>query len=233
MGMESDDIDIALDDMFGEEFANMIREKQYENDVASGKIKPNDDKKSKGYGVIKGNSEKSKHLETAVIKVNGVFIDLVNLRNEEYAADSRVPVIKIGTPIEDAQRRDFNFNSIFYNINTQEIEDLTGCGLDDLQKGVVRTPLEPVQTFVDDPLRVLRSVRFANRFGFQITPEIYKAALLPEVREAFANKITYERITKEMDKIFEKRNCCIAVQQMYEYGILSLCIKPPQQIPEL
>ena len=102
MGMESDDIDIALDDMFGEEFANMIREKQYENDVASGKINSNDDKKSKGYGVIKGNSEKSKHLETAVIKVNGVFIDLVNLRNEEYAADSRVPVIKIGTPLEDA-----------------------------------------------------------------------------------------------------------------------------------
>ena len=101
LGKESDDIDIALDDMFGEEFAEMIRQKTFDDDIAQGKIDPNtikDDKKGKSYGVIKANSDQSKHLETAVIKVQGVSIDLVNLRSEEYGADSRVPVISIGTP---------------------------------------------------------------------------------------------------------------------------------------
>ena len=69
MGKESDDIDIALDDMYGEEFAEIIREQIYQDDLAVGKIDPNKEKKGKNYGVIKANSEKSKHLETAVIKV--------------------------------------------------------------------------------------------------------------------------------------------------------------------
>lgn len=95
MGLESDDIDIALDDMFGEEFAKLIS------------VQINKDKSETGkhvhYGVIKANSEKSKHLETATIKVNGVSIDLVNLRSESYSADSRVPdEVKFGTPTEDA-----------------------------------------------------------------------------------------------------------------------------------
>lgn len=127
---------------------------------------------SKGYGVIKGNSAKSKHLETAVIKVQGEFIDLVNLRSEEYGEDSRVPEIKIGTPEQDALRRDLTINSMFYNINTGQIEDLTNRGLEDLKNGIVRTPLEPLKTFVDDPLRVLRTIRFAQRFGFRIADEI-------------------------------------------------------------
>jgi tRNA nucleotidyltransferase (CCA-adding enzyme) len=144
MGKESDDIDIALDDMYGEEFAEMIRTKIYDQDVKSGKIDPSKEKMAKNYGVIKSNSEKSKHLETAVIKVQGVFIDLVNLRSEEYAADSRVPVIEIGTPEQDAMRRDLTFNSMFYNINTGLIEDLTGKGVIDLEQRICRTPLEPL-----------------------------------------------------------------------------------------
>ena len=67
--------------------------------------------------MIKANSDKSKHLETATIKVDGVFVDLVNLRSEKYTEDSRVPVIEIGTPEEDAYRRDLTINSLFYNIN--------------------------------------------------------------------------------------------------------------------
>lgn len=81
MGKESSDIDIALDDMFGEDFAEKLSDKLYQGS----------DKKK--FGVIKANSEKSKHLETATIKVHGVMIDLVNLRSEEYTDDSRVPTI--------------------------------------------------------------------------------------------------------------------------------------------
>jgi len=58
-------------------------------------------------------------------------------------------------------RRDLTINSLFYNINTNEIEDLTKLGIDDLKNGIIRTPLEPLKTFVDDPLRVLRTIRFA------------------------------------------------------------------------
>ena len=132
MGKESDDIDIAMDNMFGEEMAEIVRLKNFEQDVKDGKVKA-DAQKPKGYGVIKANCEKSKHLETAVCKVQGEWIDLVNLRSEEYGEDSRVPTIDIGTPEQDALRRDLTFNSLFYNINTGQVEDLTGRGIEDLK----------------------------------------------------------------------------------------------------
>ena len=156
MGKESHDIDIALNDMFGEQFAEIVRAKQKKNAEITG-----DKKEGKGYGVIKSNSDKSKHLETAVVKVNGIFIDLVNLRSEEYGEDSRFPEIKIGTPLEDALRRDLTINSMFYNINSKTIEDLTEQGISDLKNRVARTPLPPLKTFIDDPLRDLRVIRFA------------------------------------------------------------------------
>lgn len=92
LGKESDDIDIAIDNMYGEELAEIVRKKLNEEEHKE------DGGKSKGYGVIKANSAKSKHLETAVCKVYGEFIDFVNLRSEEYGEDSRVPKIEIGTP---------------------------------------------------------------------------------------------------------------------------------------
>lgn len=86
LGLESDDIDIALDDMYGEDFAKLIKEYS-----ASAQME------SSGIGVIKSNSEKSKHLETATIRVEGQWIDLVNLRSETYTDDSRVPQQEMGT----------------------------------------------------------------------------------------------------------------------------------------
>jgi len=88
MGIESDDIDIALDDMYGQEFAKLISEH----------LNKEDNIEKKRFGIIKANSEKSKHLETATIKIGDVSIDLVNLRSETYSLNSRVPTIEIGTP---------------------------------------------------------------------------------------------------------------------------------------
>ena len=110
--------------------------------MLSDKLYP--DAQKKKFGVIKSCSEKSKHLETATIRVHGVFIDLVNLRSEKYTEDSRVPVIEIGTPEEDAFRRDLTINSMFYNINEDKVEDYTKLGETDLKEGIVRTPLEPL-----------------------------------------------------------------------------------------
>ena len=125
--------------------------------------------KKVSFGVIKANSEKGKHLETAAIKVHDIFIDLVNLRSDDYTNTSKQ---QIGTPKEDAMRRDLTINSMFYNINTRKIEDFTEMGLQDMQAKVIRTPLKAVETFIDDPLRLIRSVRFAHRFDFTIHEDI-------------------------------------------------------------
>lgn len=134
--------------------------------------------------VVKANSDKSKHLETAMIRIFGQHIDLVNLRSETYTEESRVPIIEIGTPLQDAMRRDLTINALFFNINTEKIEDFTEKGLSDLRDGICRTPLEPLQTFLDDPLRTIRSIRFANRFEFKIDPKILDASKDPQVKES-------------------------------------------------
>lgn len=70
----------------------------------------------------------------------------------------------MGTPVEDAFRRDFTINALFYNINEDKVEDFTNKGLEDMQKKILRTPLCPIKTFIDDPLRILRGFRFAARY---------------------------------------------------------------------
>jgi len=148
------------------------------------------------------------------------MIDLVNLRSEQYTEDSRVPIIEIGTPTEDAYRRDLTINSLFYNINEETIEDLTGKGLADLRSGIIRTPLEPLQTFTDDPLRVLRTIRFANRFEFEIVPDIFVAAKDTSVRDCILNKLSYERLGIELDKMFEGNRPEVSVGQLHDFDIL-------------
>lgn len=183
------DIDIALDDMLGREFADHLNEyltSQGEDTVS--------------VGVVLKNPEKSKHLETATMKVESFWIDFVNLRAEEYTQDSRIPdLMRIGTAEEDAFRRDLTINALFYNINTGQVEDWTGRGFDDLRRGIVATPLTPLTTLLDDPLRVLRSIRFAARLRFGMDPELKASAMDERVRTALAQKVSRERVGGEID----------------------------------
>jgi hypothetical protein len=171
MGRESLDIDIALDNMLGKEFADTVN--QYLESHG---------KETHNVAVIMSNPDQSKHLETARMKIRGLWIDLVNLRSEEYAHNSRIPTMSFGTPEQDAFRRDFTINSLFYNINEGTIEDLTGRGVEDMKLGIIRTPLPAKETFLDDPLRVLRAVRFASRFGFSLDESLIEAASDSKVR---------------------------------------------------
>ena len=229
LGKDSDDIDIALDDMYGEEFAKLIDAR-----LNADKAAASDGHKNKQhFGVIKANNEKSKHLETATIKVEGLMIDLVNLRSETYTEESRVPTIEIGTPTQDAFRRDFTINAMFYNINEEKVEDWTELGISDLQAGILRTPLEPLQTMLDDPLRVLRTIRFANRFEFTIMPDIIEAAKNPQVRDCMLNKCSYERLGIELDKMFAGNKPQVSVGQLHDFGILQLLYRIPPQSVEL
>lgn len=187
LGDECYDIDIALDNMYGREFCEKVNEYL----SASGE-------ETQGVGVIQCNPEQSKHLETARMRLYDVWIDFVNLRAEDYSENSRIPTMKFGTAKEDADRRDLTINSLFYNINTKSVEDFTGRGIADLKSGKIVTPLPPKQTFLDDPLRVLRAVRFGARFGFMLDEELKKAAADEDVRAAIADKISRERIGHEV-----------------------------------
>lgn len=183
------DIDIALDDMLGREFADRLNEWLSEHG-----------RERVSVGVVLKNPEKSKHLETATMKVGKFWIDFVNLRAEEYAGDSRIPdLMRIGTAQEDAFRRDLTINALFYNINGRNVEDLTGRGIQDLRRGIVATPLHPLTTLLDDPLRVLRSIRFAARLRFSMDEGLREAARDSRVREALAMKVSRERIGGEVD----------------------------------
>jgi tRNA nucleotidyltransferase (CCA-adding enzyme) len=183
------DIDIALDDMLGREFADHLNDYLQEHG-----------QKTVSVGVVLKNPEKSKHLETATMKVGSFWVDFVNLRAEEYTQDSRIPdLMRIGSPSEDAFRRDLTINALFYNINTGQVEDWTGRGFHDLKRGVVATPLAPLTTLLDDPLRVLRSVRFAARLRFAMDDALVEAAMNERVRDALDEKVSRERIGCEVD----------------------------------
>lgn len=194
LGNESHDIDIAIDHMTGEDFATQLH---------SWLSSHRPELSLKAIHTIKKNPEKSKHLETCTTKLFGCDIDFVNLRLESYGENLRVPIIKFGSAEEDALRRDATLNALFYNLNQDKIEDFTGRGLDDLKQGILRTPLSPKQTFLDDPLRVLRLIRFACRFRFEIDAETLEAMLEPEIKEALKSKISRERVGIELEKILE------------------------------
>ncbi|KAM1759915.1 hypothetical protein EV2_002885 [Malus domestica] len=189
LGKECYDIDIALDNMLGSEFVDKVQD--YLLHVGE---------EAQGIAVIPCNPDQSKHLETARMRICDTWIDFVNLRCEEYCENSRIPTVqKYGTPEEDAYRRDLTINSLFYNINTNSIEDYTKRGIEDLKSGIIVTPLPPKATFMDDPLRVLRAIRFGARFGFILDEELKEAAACDEVKAALSAKISRERIGTEID----------------------------------
>ena len=170
---EKSDIDIALDDQLGAAFAERVNAWL----EASG----DGSHEATNTHTIQKNPDKSKHLETATMMVRGFAVDFVNLRTEEYCDTSRIPTVGIGTPREDALRRDLTINALFYNLRTGGVEDHTGRGLHDLAARVAATPLPPLVTLLDDPLRLLRAVRFACRLGFTLDGALLAAARDPAV----------------------------------------------------
>lgn len=109
------DIDVALDNVTGKEFADAVTD--YLRGIGE---------KTSSIGVIQANPEQSKHLETATTRVYDIWVDFVNLRTEVYDSDSRIPTVLFGTPQQDAERRDFTMNALFYNVTQDCIEDFTG-----------------------------------------------------------------------------------------------------------
>ena len=199
LGSNSVDIDIGIDTMTGYTFGTLMEQylaraeskAKYNKDVL-GSLKK-----------IAANPEKSKHLETVTTRLLGLDIDLVNLRKETYVGNSRNPLMEFGTPEEDALRRDATVNALFYNLSSSKVEDFTGRGFKDMELKVIKTPLEPLQTFKDDPLRVLRAIRFASRLNYHIAAEDENAMKDRSIKEALRLKISRERIGVEITKMLK------------------------------
>ncbi|MGC8784424.1 MAG: CCA tRNA nucleotidyltransferase [Armatimonadota bacterium] len=155
---------------------------------------------------------------TSMVHINGVQFELVTARRESYSADSRKPVqVQPATLREDAFRRDFTVNTLMRNLHTGELLDLTGMGLSDLQAGLLRTPLEPIVTFEEDPLRAMRAVRFAAQLGFDIEPNTLEAVRKTAHRLQI---ISMERIRDEFTKLLQAAHAVKGLRLLRETGLL-------------
>lgn len=194
LGIASDDIDIVVDNMSGQDFAIKVVEYMREQGTSDA---------VSSIGEVKTNPDRSKHLATACFRLHGIWLDVNSLRNENYAQDSRIPTTSLGTPEEDARRRDFTINSLFYRLDDRSVEDLVGNGFSDLASRLIRTPLPARDTFRDDPLRVLRAVRFAARLDFGVDDGALEAASDAALHELLDTKVSRERIGIEVEKMMK------------------------------
>lgn len=188
MNTNSDDIDISIEGITGKKFVNLI--KNYSPNIKS------------NIHIININPEKSKMLETASITLYGVSVDFVNFRTECYK-NSRIPEMLFSSAKEDALRRDLTINSLFYNLRTKKIEDFTGVGILHLNNKLIATPLDPIITFTEDPLRLLRSIRFYCKFDdFKLDEKIINLLDDKNIISLLNTKVSSERVIEEFRKIF-------------------------------
>ena len=163
---------------------------------------------------------------TAQVKYGGLEIEFVGARKESYSHDSRKPVVEDGTLEDDQNRRDFTINALAVCLNRARFGELVDPfdGLADLEDGIIRTPLDPDITFSDDPLRMLRCVRFAAQLNFFIEDETFDAL----TRNADRIKIiSGERVQEELNKIMMTATPSKGLVEQYRCGLL------PRLLPEL
>ena len=163
---------------------------------------------------------------TAQVKYNGLEVEFVGARKESYSHDSRKPVVEDGTLEDDQNRRDFTINALAVCLNGARFGELVDPfdGLADLEDGIIRTPLDPDITFSDDPLRMLRCVRFAAQLNFFIEDETFDAL----TRNADRIKIiSGERVQEELNKIMMTATPSKGIVELYRCGLL------PRLLPEL
>jgi tRNA nucleotidyltransferase/poly(A) polymerase len=206
LGGVSCDIDVALSGMTGKAFG----------DALTSYLEANDDRyrnraeqlgipytRSSSFNSTSADEAKSRSLQTAVGMLFGLDIDLVNLRKEVYYDESsRTPSMQFGTAKEDASRRDATVNTLFYNLESQKVEDFAGTGLADLLVNrIIRTPLNPRQTFLDDPLRVLRLVRMSSKLGYPVEDDTFRWMENEEIHIEMDHKVKRERFGIEIGKM--------------------------------
>ncbi len=156
---------------------------------------------------------------TAMVHVYGTNIEIVTARKESYEEGSRKPTVEAATYEEDAARRDFTVNTLMRSIHSGELWDPLGAGLDDLQNKRLRTPLDPGETFRDDPLRMLRAVRFRWKLDFQPAAGLYDSVRASKDRLKI---ISNERIRDELIKMLLQPSAPEALNDLMDLGLIEM-----------
>lgn len=200
LGKQSDDIDICIEGCTSDDFGQKLSQQFPENTT---KII-----------VMQENPKQSKFMKTVRVCIFGdTWIDVCNLRGEETET----------SPLTDAKHRDLSINALFYNITYSKVEDLVG-GIPDLKNQIIRTPIDPDLTFTEDPLRIIRAIRFYVRLGYKIHESIYEAAKL-HVTD-FEEKITKERVVAETIKIIEMGGLSTFLDYVIKIGFFDAIFDP-------
>lgn len=156
---------------------------------------------------------------TAMLQWRGIEVEFVGARRESYSPQSRNPHVEPGTLRDDQCRRDFTINALAWSLNAATFGELVDPfgGMEDMEDCIIRTPLEPDKTFSDDPLRMMRGVRFASQLGFDIDEDTFDGMC----RQADRIKIiTKERISVELNKILASPAPSIGLRLMHQTGLL-------------
>ena len=156
---------------------------------------------------------------TAMLRYKEIDIEFVGARKESYRADSRKPIVENGTLEDDQKRRDFTINALAFSLQSDDFGALIDPfgGIADLDKGIIRTPLDPDTTYSDDPLRMIRAIRFASQLSFTITEE---SLISIKANKERLSILSFERINEELNKIILSPKPSVGFYLLEQTGLL-------------